>query len=130
MTATTFDTLMYAKKLKEAGVPEKQAEAQAEALRAFEEKIEEHINSNSDNAKIEKIESNINDIKLSIARIETSLPSLATKAEMESIKTHVANSTKAIIISLILLLGGSTLFERLFPPTVNLQPSTSYQLSK
>jgi hypothetical protein len=33
MTAITFDTLMYAKKLKEAGVPEKQAEIQAEALR-------------------------------------------------------------------------------------------------
>jgi hypothetical protein len=33
MTATTFDTLMYAKKLREAGVPEKQAEIQAEALK-------------------------------------------------------------------------------------------------
>jgi hypothetical protein len=33
MTATTFDTLMYAKKLREAGVPEKQAEVQAEALK-------------------------------------------------------------------------------------------------
>jgi len=31
--ATTFDTLMYAKKLREAGVPEKQAEIQAEALK-------------------------------------------------------------------------------------------------
>lgn len=31
-TAMIFDTLQYAKKLKEAGVPEKQAEVQAEAL--------------------------------------------------------------------------------------------------
>ncbi len=30
---TTFDTLMYAKKLREAGVPERQAEIQAEALK-------------------------------------------------------------------------------------------------
>jgi hypothetical protein len=30
--AISFDTLAYAKKLKEAGVPERQAEAQAEAL--------------------------------------------------------------------------------------------------
>lgn len=34
MTATNFDTLAYAKKLKEAGFTEQQAEAQAEALRA------------------------------------------------------------------------------------------------
>ena len=33
MTTTIFDTLMYAKKLRKAGVPEKQAEAQAEALK-------------------------------------------------------------------------------------------------
>lgn len=32
MTAITFDTLAYVKKLKKAGVPEKQAEAQVEAL--------------------------------------------------------------------------------------------------
>lgn len=34
MTATNFDTLAYAKKLKEAGFTEGQAEAQAEALRS------------------------------------------------------------------------------------------------
>lgn len=33
MTTTTFDTLMYAKKLREAGFSEKQAEIQAEALK-------------------------------------------------------------------------------------------------
>lgn len=33
MTSTTFDTLMYAKKLREAGFSEKQAEIQAEALK-------------------------------------------------------------------------------------------------
>jgi hypothetical protein len=40
MTAITFDTLSYAKKLKAAGVPEKQAEVQAETLSDF---IEERI---------------------------------------------------------------------------------------
>jgi len=34
MSTLTFDTLAYVKRLKEADVPEKQAEAQAEALRA------------------------------------------------------------------------------------------------
>lgn len=33
MTATAFDTLAYAKRLRDAGVPESQAEAHAEALR-------------------------------------------------------------------------------------------------
>jgi len=33
-TTSSFDTLAYVKSLKEADVPEKQAEAQAEALRA------------------------------------------------------------------------------------------------
>jgi len=33
-TMSSFDTLAYVKRLKEADVPEKQAEAQAEALRA------------------------------------------------------------------------------------------------
>jgi len=33
-TTSSFDTLAYVKRLKEADVPEKQAEAQAEALRA------------------------------------------------------------------------------------------------
>ena len=32
MVAIAFDTLKYAKRLKDAGVPEKQAEAEAEAL--------------------------------------------------------------------------------------------------
>lgn len=32
MTAITFDTLAFSKKLKKAGVPEKQAEAQAEIM--------------------------------------------------------------------------------------------------
>ncbi len=32
MTTTPFDTLAYAKKLKAAGIPDMQAEAQAEAL--------------------------------------------------------------------------------------------------
>lgn len=37
MTATTFDTLKFAKRLKESGIPGEQAEAQAEALAdAFE----------------------------------------------------------------------------------------------
>ncbi len=42
MNAATFDTLKFAKRLKDAGIPEEQAEAQTEALAsAFETKLEE-----------------------------------------------------------------------------------------
>ena len=37
MTAITFDTLKFTKRLEEAGVPRKQAEAQAEAFRDAQE---------------------------------------------------------------------------------------------
>jgi len=45
-----FDTLQYAKKLKEAGVPEKQAEVQAEAL---SEIIEDKIATKQDLKELE-----------------------------------------------------------------------------
>ena len=41
-----FDTLRYAKKLKEVGVPEAQAEVQAEALREQSEVVQEFIEQN------------------------------------------------------------------------------------
>ena len=49
-TTITFDTLAYAKKLKVAGVPEKQAEVQAEA---FAEIIEERLATKQDLAILE-----------------------------------------------------------------------------
>jgi hypothetical protein len=39
-----FDILTYTKKLKEAGVPEKEAEVHAEALKKLEEKLVSNIN--------------------------------------------------------------------------------------
>jgi len=45
MATVTFDTLAYSKKLKAAGVPEKQAEVQAEA---FAEIIEERLATKQD----------------------------------------------------------------------------------
>ena len=41
-----FDTLRYAKKLKEVGVPEAQAEVQAEALREQSEVVQDFIEQN------------------------------------------------------------------------------------
>jgi hypothetical protein len=51
MSATViFDTLQYAKKLKEAGVPEKQAEVQAEALAEI---VEDRITTKQDLKELE-----------------------------------------------------------------------------
>ena len=57
MTAITFDTLIYAKRLKEAGFTEQQAEIQAETLKSV---IDNNLATKSDierlSNKIEKLE--------------------------------------------------------------------------
>jgi hypothetical protein len=60
MTSTTFDTLQYAKKLKQAGFTEQQAEIQAEALADF---IENTLASKCD----------IHDLKRDIKELELRL---------------------------------------------------------
>jgi hypothetical protein len=50
MKAAVFDTLAYAKKLKEAGVPEKQAEIHAEALAEI---IDERLTTKQDLKELE-----------------------------------------------------------------------------
>lgn len=50
MKTTVFDTLAYAKKLKEAGVPEKQAEIHAEALAEI---IDERLTTKQDLKELE-----------------------------------------------------------------------------
>lgn len=45
-TALSFDTLQYAKKLKEVGVPERQAEVQAEAMKHQSDSVQEFIEQN------------------------------------------------------------------------------------
>ena len=55
MTTITFDTLKFSRKLKEAGVPEKQAEAEAEAIKeAFNEAMVTQLATKLDIAKIER----------------------------------------------------------------------------
>lgn len=64
MTATTFDTLAYARKLESVGFSREQAEAQAEAFRSFAEtqsdKARQELATKSDiaelNARIRELE--------------------------------------------------------------------------
>jgi hypothetical protein len=64
MTATTFDTLMYAKKLKEAGVSEQAAEIQAETLKEI---IEDNY---SGKRELKEFEASIN---LKLAELKTEI---------------------------------------------------------
>jgi predicted phage-related endonuclease len=78
MSATTFDTLMYAKKLKEAGFSERQAEIQAEALK---EVIDNSLATKQDiielKREIKDVENNLKrDIKEAMDRIIIRLGSL------------------------------------------------------
>lgn len=83
MTTITFDTLQFAKKLKEAGVPERQAEVQAEAMAEI---IEERLATKLD---LEKLEAKID---LKIAEL---------KAELIKWMLGVSLAQAAIIISCI-----------------------------
>jgi len=80
LSLSTFDTLAYVKRLKEADVPEKQAEVQAEALREA--------------------------LK---ATLEEQSSALATKGDVASVKNEVAlvrKDMEALENRLLLKLGG------------------------
>ncbi len=62
MATIAFDTLAYSKKLKAAGVPEKQAEVQAEA---FAEIIEERLATKHDIVLLQK---DIKELEISLKR--------------------------------------------------------------
>lgn len=64
MGTAIFDTLQYAKRLKEAGVSEKQAEVQAEALREIEQsRLDELVTKEYLNGLLKSLEASV-DIKL------------------------------------------------------------------
>lgn len=74
MTTITFDTLAYVKTLRDAGVEEKQAEAQATALATVLKGHDESAATKSD----------IHDLKrdIEVLRLETKKDSAETKAEL------------------------------------------------
>ena len=65
MTITTFDTLKFARQLKDAGVPEAQAEAQANAMSAaFAEALDKQVATKADLLQSEvKIREDISSLK-------------------------------------------------------------------
>jgi hypothetical protein len=71
MSAAQFDTLTYAKRLREAGFTERQAEAQAEALRAV---VDENLATKRDLKELEsRLEIRFMEIDAHIKELETRL---------------------------------------------------------
>lgn len=90
-TAIPFDTLAFAKELENAGVPSKQAEAQAKALSGVLQKVEE--------SRLQELAT-----KGDILRLEKEIE----VAKVETIKWVVATG--------IVILGGIATINRYLPP--------------
>ena len=75
MTATAFDTLSYARRLKEAGVDEAQAEVHAEAVR---DAVTEGVATKAD------LKSAVADLKAEIAPLKAEIVSL--KADLRAVR--------------------------------------------
>jgi len=91
MSTITFDTLKFANTLKEAGVPDKQAEAQAKAQRdSFAEAFDVNVATNADIAKLDA------NIKADMARLEAS-----SKADIAALRAEV----QALELRLTIKLG-------------------------
>jgi hypothetical protein len=79
MSSITFDTLKFANTLKEAGVPDKQAEAQAKAQReSFAEALDSNVVTRTDIARLDS------NLKADMARLEA-----ATKADIALVRADM-----------------------------------------
>ena len=96
-SAITFDTLAYVKKLKAAGVPEKQAEAHAET---FAEIVEDRIATKQD---IRMLKQDLKELELSIKQ-ELKLGLASTKAEIIKWVAGMLVAQTAIVATLVKLL--------------------------
>lgn len=101
MATITFDTLAYTKKLKAAGVPEKQAEVQAET---FAEIIEERLATKRDLKELEmSLKRDIKELELAMkSNLERSLASV--KSEIIKWVAGMLVAQAAIVATLVKLL--------------------------
>ena len=77
MVASTFDTLAYAKKLREAGFTEQQAEVQAEALWAV---VDENLATKTDLKELETA------LRHDVAELKTELKLAVAESKAETLK--------------------------------------------
>ncbi|MBF0506865.1 MAG: DUF1640 domain-containing protein [Nitrospirae bacterium] len=80
MGTAIFDTLQYAKRLKEAGVSEKQAEVQAETLREIEQShLDELVTKQYLDLRLKDIESEMKLLKWMLGIVIAGIASLILK---------------------------------------------------
>ena len=83
MSITTFDTLKFARQLKDAGVPEKQAEAQANAMStAFSEALDAQVATKAD----------VVALKSDIANVRSEL-----KGDIASLRSELKSDIKVVV---------------------------------
>lgn len=90
MSPTVFDTLNYVHKLKDVGVPEKQAETHARALADI---IESNLATKHD---IKEIERDIEEVRKEIEQIRRDM---ATKTDLEKTKTEIIKWVAGMIVA-------------------------------
>ena len=91
---TTFDTLTYSKKLKEAGFSERQAEAQAEALRAV---VEENLATKRD---IELVRGDVKEVESRLSH-EIEL----VRRDMREMENRITIRLGSLIVAAAVALG-------------------------
>jgi hypothetical protein len=80
MSAIGFDTLKFARKLKEAGVPNEQAEAQAEVLgEAFLYNLDQIVTRDYMDPRLEKIEAHMDGIDVRLDGIDARLDGIEAR---------------------------------------------------
>ena len=93
MAATTFDTLYYAKKLREAGFTEQQAEAQAEALRAV---VDENLATKYD---IELVRRDVKELEVAL-RNDLKGSEVALRSDLKEMEVALRNDLKGSEVAL------------------------------
>ena len=93
MAATTFDTLYYAKKLREAGFTEQQAEAQAEALRAV---VDENLATKYD---IELVRRDVKELEVAL-RNDLKGSEVALRSDLKEMEVALRNDLKEMEVGL------------------------------
>lgn len=93
--AITFDTLKFVKKLTEAGIPQKQAEAQAEA---FKEAHEENIDSLATKQDLlvtkQELKQDMQELKQDMQKLKQEL-----KQDMQELKIDLIKWTLSIVFT-------------------------------
>lgn len=98
-TALAFDTLQYAKRLKQVGFTEEQAEVQAEAL---SELINDHLATKQDLKELER------EMKLEVGEVKVEIKELekAMKLDIKGLEERLSNKINEMGYKITIKLGG------------------------